>query len=106
MPAPARLNASEAISVRCPCDPIHPLLGFFLCRAARRMRDPEPFAQLRGTHPCYDPAKDIVLPSWRWQWHIPDDAALQEAGGDARRALELEEARSLPGLIAMCPAAR
>lgn len=51
------------------------------------------FAELRGVHPCYDPAKDIVVPSWRWKSKIPDDDALGKSNGDMQKALALEEAR-------------
>lgn len=46
---------------------------------------------MRGVRPCYEPHKDVVVPSWKWSWHLPTRQWLAKADGDRARALELEE---------------
>lgn len=46
---------------------------------------------MRGVRPCYEPHKDIVVPSWKWSWHLPNMNWRAQANGDLALALQLEE---------------
>lgn len=46
--------------------------------------------EMRGVRPCYEPDKDIVVPSWKWSWRFPNSIYLEKADGDAAKGMEME----------------
>lgn len=76
--------------------PLKPLLGWRCLRRTGRFylvdNKIRSLEDMRGVRPCYDPQKDVVIPSWKWSWHLPTRKWLDQAGNDAEKALAMEDA--------------